>query len=246
MNDFETQGWAVIASVISPARAGELATMASALLGHPTAPQVWQLPSACRGRPELLAHLDETLINNVSNMLGASRLRLLQDTIIIKPPGAPEVAWHRDVSYTSYLDPPRAVSIRLALTPETLATGALAVVDGSHQWRIPAATPSPSPQSDTITKGALDRLPPEQRARAASSQRTLALAAGDVSIHHSKTLHMSHPNTSAQARVTLVTHVFDADCRVVAERIPPAARQWYLTDEDGRLTGPLFPPLPVG
>jgi ectoine hydroxylase-related dioxygenase (phytanoyl-CoA dioxygenase family) len=71
----------------------------------------------------------------------------------------------------------------------------------------------------------------------------LELEPGDLSLHHCLTFHRSGPNPSASARRTLIGRFFDAECRLVRERLPASARALFPTGEGGRLDERAFPLL---
>ena len=209
---------------------------------HAAASQrIWQLPGAGRYDPGLLAHLFGELGAAVAGLLGARRLQLLQDTLIVKPPhvGAP-VDLHQDYTYTGFIDPPRSGSVRLALRPEGVEDGCLYVVDGSHGWGIRGDF---APFTDQLQTVDPNTLSDEMRARIEAARRPIELEAGDVSVHHCLAFHGSFENTGPSTRKTIVAHVFDGACRLLPERLPEAARSYFETDADGRLNSETFPVL---
>jgi ectoine hydroxylase-related dioxygenase (phytanoyl-CoA dioxygenase family) len=146
------------------------------------------------------------------------------------------VEWHQDYTYTGYLDPPSSLSVRLALSECSLATGCLQVLDGSHRW-------GRSPPTRALTEErVVDLLPPEFGARIAESTRALEIEPGDLTLHHCMTWHCSVENLSERPRKTIIAHLFDADSRLVRERLPADAAQ-FSTDAEGRLCGEAFPLL---
>ena len=74
-----------------------------------------------------IARLNATLI-------GWSGGRLGTDSCWIKPPGAPEVLFHRNNTAFACIDPASVVTCWIALSDVTVATGTLEVVRGSHLW----------------------------------------------------------------------------------------------------------------
>jgi ectoine hydroxylase-related dioxygenase (phytanoyl-CoA dioxygenase family) len=208
-----------------------------------SAGDVWQILGRCRGDAVLAGALaDAALAGRACALLDARRVKLLQDTLLLKPPrtGGP-VDWHQDYTYTGYLEPPRAVSLRLALSECSRDTGCLEVLDGSHRWGFRAA---PRIFRDERVRDVLGELPPELAARVDSSVRPVELAPGDLSIHHCLTLHRSLPNASERPRKTLIAHVFDGDCTVARERLPhPEAAAHFALDAAGHLDEASFPTL---
>jgi len=86
----------------------------------------------------------------------------------------------------------------------------------------------------------LPALAPDQREQLARA-RVLELAPGDVTIHHCLALHASGANRSPHPRRTLILRMFDADCRLVAERLPAGAEAYFPIDADGHLAASAFP-----
>jgi ectoine hydroxylase-related dioxygenase (phytanoyl-CoA dioxygenase family) len=171
--------------------------------------------------------------------LDARRVQLLQDSVLIKPPGGGPVEWHQDYSYLGYLDRPAVVTVRLSLTSCTIDSGCLRVIDGSHGWGLSGADLSfrRSSIEDTLVM-----LPPERRASARDAEVALELGPGDVSLHHCLTFHGSAVNRSTWPRKTLVMRFMDAECRLVRERLPDAAlASRFPIDDKGCLSTTAFP-----
>jgi hypothetical protein len=244
---FEEHGWLVVRGALAPAQVGELErefdyVFPPALFAHAQAGQVWQVLGAARKHApvERWLHM-EALGRRAAALLGAERVRLLQDTLVCKPPKKGGVIeWHQDYAYTGYLEPAQSLSVRLALTPCTVESGCLQVLDGSHRWGWRG---KPRILDDDRVRDALDQLPPELRARVDESRRTVELQPGDLSLHHCLTLHSSLPNTSARARKTIIAHVFDDACRLQRDRLPAGAEAHFTADAEGRLAESIFPTL---
>src|SRR3954471_18068842 len=161
---------------------------------------VWEIAGVSRMSPAIAAHaVDAAIGQRVAEALGCTRVKLLQDTVLVKAAviGGP-VAWHQDHTYTGYLDPARAVSVRLSLTDCRRDNGCLEVIDASHHWGLLGDV-----RALTETHVA-DALGP---AAAHWQDRIIALelSPGDLSIHHCLTLHRSAENRSATTRKTLIT-----------------------------------------
>jgi hypothetical protein len=243
---FEEHGWVVIRAALRGRQLDAVEHAFDAVLAPYQAQaaagrRIWQLPGAGRYHAGLTAHLFGELGAIVADLLGASRLQLLQDALIVKPPhiGAP-VELHQDYTYTGFIDPPRSGSVRLALRPEGVEDGCLYVVDGSHGWGIRGDYAPFTAQLQTVDPTTLSG---EMRARIEGARLPVELEAGDVSVHHCLAFHGSFENRGARTRKTIVAHVFDGSCRLLSERLPEAARSYFETDADGRLSGETFPVL---
>ncbi|HEX9577790.1 MAG TPA: phytanoyl-CoA dioxygenase family protein, partial [Myxococcales bacterium] len=173
----------------------------------------------------------------IAGLLGCPRVQLLQDTVLVKQPGRARVEWHQDHTYMGFLDPPAAVSVRLALNGCTRESGCLRVLDGSHLdgprgSLRPLISHEVSDDSELLPEGWEERVV------------EIELEPGDASVHHSLTFHGSLQNRSPGPRKTLIARLFDARARLVVERLPsPEWRAWFPTDAQGHLCGPRFPLL---
>jgi len=236
---FAENGWLVVRGAVSRQHAGELESAVDEI--HAASPpagagQVWEMSGASRISWRIAEHArDAAIAQRVAETLGCSSVKLLQDSVLVKAArvgGA--VAWHQDHSYTAYLDPPRVVSVRLALSDCKLVNGCLEVISGSHTWGLLG---EPRAFTDTHIANALGQDEERHRERAVA----IELCPGDISMHHCLTLHRSGKNRSEAPRKTLVTRLFDFDCRLVPERLPGDAVMHFPVDEDGRLAASAFP-----
>jgi hypothetical protein len=244
---FGDHGWLVVRGAVAPGRVAELERALDAVIPEASYPawgdRVVEVASISKAAPAIAAMAaDAALAEIAGRALGAARIQLLQDTVFIKAPARPAtVAWHQDFTYLGYLDRPGVVTLRLALTPCTIASGCLRVLDGSHRW---ANAPLNLALRRDDVEDTLARLPPELRARGDGGGTTLELEPGDISLHHCLTFHGSEENLSAGPRKTLVVRILDAGCRLVPSRLPSAElAPHFPTDAGGHLTGPAFPIL---
>lgn len=243
---FDAQGWLVVRGLFAPERATALAQALDAVVPeqnyrHGFAGQVVEVPGISLGSAALReAALDPALGAVAAALLGAARVRLLQDTAFIKPAEVGGgVAWHQDLSYFSFLERPAALTARLALTPCTRENGCLRLLSGSHAWGL---------QRDytfraTSVEDALSGVP--EALRAGAAEAVVELQPGDVSFHHCLTFHSSGPNPAGAPRKTLAVRLVDADVPAVSSRLStPEARVRVPCDEGGRLSDSTFPLVP--
>jgi ectoine hydroxylase-related dioxygenase (phytanoyl-CoA dioxygenase family) len=244
---FDEHGWLVVRGAVASDRVAALERALDAVLPEASYPawadRVVEVAGIACASPALADFAaDPALAGHAGRALGAARIQRLQDTVFIKPRAHPAaVAWHQDFTYLGYLDRPGVVTVRLALTPCTIASGCLRVLDGSHRWsnRVENLALRRGEVEDTLAS-----LPPELRARADGGGTPLELAPGDISIHHCLTFHGSEPNTSATPRKTLAVRLVDGACRLVPERLPtPDARAYFPVDAGGHLDTTAFPVL---
>ncbi len=245
MQDFARDGWAVVRGVVP---ADELAAMAAVFAA--AIPDGEHYPrrddgvlcevTGLAGRYPPLAAIarDPRFGALVARALDASRIQLLQDSLLYKPArDGGSVAWHQDHTYVGFVVPARVVSLRIALLPEDEGNGCMRVVDGSHHWGPVGAQRA---LTETQVDSLLPALTDAQRSSLAAA-RPLELAPGDISIHHCLTLHGSGPNRSAQPRRTIILRMFDAACRLDPTRLPPGGEAYFPTDADGHLADSAFP-----
>ena len=239
--DFERDGFVVLRGVVPAGELVDMCALHAALIpDHAPAPAgLLEVTGAARANPGLAAIAHDGRFGALAaRALGAPTVQHLQDSLLYKPArhGA-VVEWHQDHTYLGFLVPPRILALRIALAPETEASGCMRVVPGSHAWGPVDAVRA---LSDTSVASLLPALSPAQR-DAVSRAQPLELAPGDVSIHHCLTLHGSGPNRSDLARRTIILRMFDADCRLDRARLPPGADTYFPTTGDDHLSPEHFP-----
>ncbi len=238
---FAEHGWLVVRGAVSLERVQQLEHAVDAIYhaGPPALPgQVWEVASVSRISPPIAGHAhDAAIARRAAEALGCARVKILQDTVLVKAASVGgAVAWHQDHTYTGYLDPPNAVSVRLALTDCNLDNGCLEVIDRSHTWGLLGDVRA---LTETYVADALGPAAAHWRDHVVA----LELSPGDISIHHCLTLHCSGENRSARTRKTLITRLFDAGCRLVRDRLPPGAEAYFPIDDGGCLADSAFPVL---
>ena len=236
---FEEQGWAVVRGVVPRETVAVLERAVDEIYTASPAPppdHVWEVANGSQRSPEIRRHVhDAAIAGLVATALGAERVQLLQDTMLVKPARVGgEVAWHQDHTYTGYLVPARLASVRLALTPCTIERGCLEVIDGSHRWGQVGDVRA-------LTEPSVRDALGETAARWTDRVMTIELEPGDITIHHCFTFHRSGPNRSAEPRKTIVTRLFDAACTLDRSLLPPGAAAFFPIDDAGRLSPAAFP-----
>lgn len=222
-----THGWGVLRGVVGPAGLQSQREAATRLLGQPEG--LVQLTTPRLRAPAF--ELPDWLGRVAGALLGCPRVQLLQDALLLKPPGTDRIELHRDATYTGFVDPDRVISIRLALTRQDAASGGLHVIDRSHEdaW------------SDRSMDAFGASIP------AAADRRIThcpELEAGDITFHLARTLHGSFENTSNRSVSTVIRHVFDADATLFLRRIPEAQREHFPILR-GQLDPSVFPLITV-
>jgi ectoine hydroxylase-related dioxygenase (phytanoyl-CoA dioxygenase family) len=154
--------------------------------------------------------LDRAVGELVAGLLGCRRVQLMQDTVLLKPPRTGRrIHWHQDYwrMHRAGLRAPRAVSVRLALTPEVRATGCLEVLDSSQTWGFIRRQILSRPRVAAMQERVLTRA----GGRGGHATTALELDAGDISVHHCLTVHSSERNVSPHPRKTVIVFVADAN-----------------------------------
>jgi len=131
----------------------------------------------------------------VEQLIGPNIL-LFNVTYIIKEANSTShVSWHQDLTYWG-LSHDDQVSMWLALTPATEASGCMAMIPKSHKHgRLEHVTTDDA--SNVLLQGQTVK-------QANESESVLCpLESGEASFHHGWTLHASSPNTSSERRVGL-------------------------------------------
>jgi Phytanoyl-CoA dioxygenase (PhyH) len=239
--DFERDGFVVVRGVVTADELVQMRALHAALIPDdaPAPAGLLEVTGAAQAYPALAAIAQDRRFGTLAaQALGVPRIQHLQDSLLYKPPrqGA-AVEWHQDHTYVGFLVPARVVALRIALAPETEASGCMRVVAGSHAWgpvdRVQAL-------SETSVASVVPALSPAQRDSVASA-RALELEPGDVSIHHCLVLHGSGPNRSDVARRTIILRMFDAACRLDRASLPAGADAYFPCTDSGHLSPARFP-----
>jgi len=143
-------------------------------------------------------------------------VRLFHDQLIYKPPrqggGDCIVGWHTDRAYWQTCTSDQMLTAWIPFQSTDARIGTLTVIDGSHKW--PGAE-----QFNTFREHDLTAL--EARFGSGGKRITevpLILARGQVSFHHCRTIHGSHPNLGTSPRIALAVHLQGSDNRYVEYR----------------------------
>jgi Phytanoyl-CoA dioxygenase (PhyH) len=140
-----------------------------------------------------------------------SSIRLFDDQMVYKPPSESNssVGWHVDGDYWGTCSSPNLLTAWIPLhdCPERL--GPLAVIDASHKWSHQfdrSVFSFHSQDMEALRKAITD-------AGHSFDLKLLAMSRGQMSFHHSRTIHGSYPNRGEQPRIALALHVQDQSNR---------------------------------
>ena len=135
------------------------------------------------------------VLDIVEGLIGPDILLFNTTYIVKEPQTSAHVSWHQDLTYWGLSDDAQ-VTLWLALSPATRASGCMRMVPGSHrrgrvEHQITADADNVLLQGQTIT-GIDD-----------SSAVYCPLKPGQASFHHGWTMHASTPNQSNDRRIGL-------------------------------------------
>jgi ectoine hydroxylase-related dioxygenase (phytanoyl-CoA dioxygenase family) len=178
----------------------------------------------------------------VAELLGSAELRLYEDSVLVKEPGAAErTAWHQDLGYF-HVDGEQLATTWCPLDRVTPATGAVRYVHGSHRW---GTTYRPNLfVSTTAIPGTEGEVVPDVEALVAAGDCevvTFTTDPGDVVVHHAATLHAAGPNTSAATRRRAISVRYCGDGTVVRLRPGAPRKRHQEAWTDGTPLGALDP-----
>lgn len=150
---------------------------------------------------------DPRILDAVEGVLGPDILAYSVE-FFIKEAGSPAiVSMHQDLTYWGLGATQGLVTVWLALSPATRASGAMEFVRGSHRNAI-------LPHEDTENPDNLLSRGQEIRVEVAEADRTPAeLRPGDISLHHGLMIHGSGPNVSDDRRIACAIRYMRPDVR---------------------------------
>ena len=143
----------------------------------------------------------------VAEILGEDLL-VLKANLFIKEPRSPHyVSWHQDLTYWG-LEEHDEVTAWLALSPASVESGCMRFLPGSHREDI-------VPHRDTFQPDNLLTRGQELAVTVDESRAVDAeLAPGQMSLHHGKLFHASHPNRSDDRRIGVAIRYIRPDMRM--------------------------------
>lgn len=148
--------------------------------------------------------LNETIAAMAARLLGVPGIRLWHDQLLYKPgSGKPtgNVGWHQDYNYWQCSDRDSMITAWVPFDDVTVENGCMLFVPRSHRWGL-------LPESDFFNQN-LDGF--EEKIAIPEGEKwttvPVVLKAGEVSFHHSMTIHGSGPNVTDKPRRNLVIHM---------------------------------------
>lgn len=146
------------------------------------------------------------LVEAIQNLIGPDLL-LFRSTLMLKPAfHGSQHGLHQDSAYWP-MDPPKLVTVSIALNDSTPANGCIKVIPKSHEWGLQEWGNIARKDDEAAT----DRQDIDE-----SKAVEAALAAGSAVCFHSLCVHGSGPNKSPKPRNTALYAYFSPEVRYVA------------------------------
>ena len=145
---------------------------------------------------------NESIGRIISQLMGWEGVRLIQDNVLWKPPGAGPVTFHQDASYDDWIIPQTMATCWIALDDTFIDSGTLEFAVGSHNWGLS------EPPNDFIGDNNHEIY---LQKHAKKLGKTIEIAkvlvpAGGASFHHGFLWHGSKSNSTKKERRALVSH----------------------------------------
>ena len=148
---------------------------------------------------------DPRIVHPISDVLGDDVLLWSMDWFI-KEPGPSFVSYHQDATYWG-LEPHHVATAWIALSDAGPRTGPMRFIPGSHKGPL-------YEQDDTFEDNNLLSRGQRVKTDVDESQGVLApLSAGEMSLHHVRTIHGSDPNLTDDRRIGMVLRYCATDVR---------------------------------
>jgi ectoine hydroxylase-related dioxygenase (phytanoyl-CoA dioxygenase family) len=143
---------------------------------------------------ELVRH--PKILDAVEDLIGPNIICWTTNFFIKEADNPGFVSWHQDSTYWG-LEPPDVITAWLALSAAPLESGAMKFLPGSHKWEQ-------IEHLDTYDENNLLTRGQEIAVEVDESQAVdVPLMAGEISLHHVRLVHGSHPNTTNDRRIGL-------------------------------------------
>lgn len=210
---FRREGFVKLKQICSPA---SLLLLRSALEGlfaralgdapamrFPSLEMMWTIDPIARAFV-----LSRRLAGIAAQLLGVDSVRLYHDNALSKLPGCGRTPWHYDAHHYPIASE-NVVTVWMPLQPTPRAMGPLAFARGIESWRRVADLPF-SKFDDSYDRGIATALHDGDIA-----VEDGAFELGEVSFHHTRSLHTAGPNRSSLARMALATTYFETGARLV-------------------------------
>jgi ectoine hydroxylase-related dioxygenase (phytanoyl-CoA dioxygenase family) len=157
---------------------------------------------------------DAALGSIAGALLRSSSIRLWEDSVLVKEPGAVErTAWHQDMSYF-HVEGEQVCTMWIPLDVVSPDSGAVKFVVGSHRWsevhrpNLFVST-MPIPGTEGAEMPDIDVLAERGEVQVVSFDT----APGDLTVHHARTVHGAGANTTDRWRRAISIRYCGDDAR---------------------------------
>jgi ectoine hydroxylase-related dioxygenase (phytanoyl-CoA dioxygenase family) len=152
--------------------------------------------------------LSRRLARLAAELLGVDAVRLYHDNALSKLPGCGRTPWHYDAHHYPIASE-HVVTVWVPLQPTPRAMGPLAFARGIDTWRLVADVPF-SKFDDSY-----DRRIAQTLRDGGVVVDDAPFELGEVSFHHTRSLHTAGPNRTDLARMALATTYLEDGARLV-------------------------------
>ncbi|UVI29718.1 phytanoyl-CoA dioxygenase family protein [Paenibacillus spongiae] len=155
----------------------------------------------------------EPLIGEIAAALAETdTIRFWEDQLLLKPArsggNSSNVGWHQDYHYWGcFQNPETLLTAWVAYDDVDEENGCMQMVPGSHQWGVMRGNDF---YEQNLKKQLQDMAGNEERS---TQTAPIIMKAGQVSFHHSLTLHGSGPNVSDRVRRSSALHYVTGETR---------------------------------
>jgi hypothetical protein len=174
-------------------------------MGFPSLEMMWTHDPWCRSFV-----MSRKLAGIAGQLLGVDAIRLYHDNALIKSPGCGRTPWHYDAHHYP-IDSTRVVTAWIPLQPTPIEMGPLVFAKGIRAYEHVRGL-----DFDKVGK-AYDSAIIETLRREAVPIEAVVYDLGDVTFHHTHSLHSAGPNTTDGDRMALATTYFEDGARLVEE-----------------------------
>ena len=164
----------------------------------------------CRSIHDLVT--EPRILDCVQDLLGEDLVMWGTHYFCKMPGDGKRVSWHQDASYWP-LTPAKTVTVWLAIDDADEENAAMQVIPGSHRHGQIDFEPSGAEEGNVLNQTVRDPL--DYGTNPGGAPATLAMKAGQMSLHTDLLLHGSEPNVSQRRRCGLTMRFVPPDVRAL-------------------------------
>lgn len=225
---FQTEGHTVFRGVIDAALLAEISAHVEWLQTHradrAAVPELYQL-HLMNDDPFWVRTASDSRLLDIGERFVGPDIALFNAAYFCKAPSnGSAVLWHQDGAYWP-LESERAVTLWLAVDDSTPENGCMRVIPRSHHMSLSPRVPRPD-TPNMLGSGIDENLVDESKAV------DVVLRAGDVSVHHSRIIHGSRPNTSPRRRCGMALRYIPATARITVRPGEAFAGAFFMRGHD--------------